>query len=229
MRTRWVLGLVSICTVALLGSCGGNTSGNSVSSLGSEGQHCYPNGTCNGGLSCLSNLCVDAGAGGNGGAGVDASFGTGGTPNSAGASGAGGGAGGTSGAGGASGGSGGTAGSAGAATGGSGGAPDPCNSMTCLAPGQCVNGVCQCPYAETYCSGVCVDTQSNSMDCGACGHACAYGSQCISGQCQTNGSCQPAFCPSTGFGTPCCVTVNGPCGTDTGSGCMQHTTLDAGP
>lgn len=33
------------------------------------------------------------------------------------------------------------------------------------------------------------------------------------------GSCNPAFCPTT-FGTPCCLTQNGPCGVDMGMGCM---------
>ncbi len=38
------------------------------------------------------------------------------------------------------------------------------------------------------------------------------------------GSCNPAFCPSSGFGQACCVTSNGPCGTDTGTGCQQTST-----
>ncbi|MCB9605132.1 MAG: hypothetical protein H6716_01000 [Polyangiaceae bacterium] len=37
------------------------------------------------------------------------------------------------------------------------------------------------------------------------------------------GTCNPAFCPNSGFGTPCCVTNNGPCGYDTGMGCQQST------
>ena len=38
------------------------------------------------------------------------------------------------------------------------------------------------------------------------------------------GTCNPAFCPTSGFGTPCCVTPNGPCGVDTGTGCQQGST-----
>ena len=34
------------------------------------------------------------------------------------------------------------------------------------------------------------------------------------------GSCNESFCPNPGFGTPCCVTPNGPCGADMGMGCM---------
>jgi hypothetical protein len=37
------------------------------------------------------------------------------------------------------------------------------------------------------------------------------------------GSCLPAYCQTTGFGTGCCVTPNGPCGTDMGNGCMSNT------
>ena len=35
------------------------------------------------------------------------------------------------------------------------------------------------------------------------------------------GTCNPAFCPNSGFGTPCCVMADGPCGYDTGMGCSQ--------
>jgi len=38
------------------------------------------------------------------------------------------------------------------------------------------------------------------------------------------GTCNPAFCPTSGFGQPCCVTPNGPCGVDTGTGCQQGST-----
>ena len=37
------------------------------------------------------------------------------------------------------------------------------------------------------------------------------------------GSCNPAFCPNSGVGQPCCVTPNGPCGSDTGAGCVTAT------
>jgi hypothetical protein len=35
------------------------------------------------------------------------------------------------------------------------------------------------------------------------------------------GSCTPTFCPSDGFGEPCCVAANGPCGFDLGMGCVS--------
>jgi hypothetical protein len=34
------------------------------------------------------------------------------------------------------------------------------------------------------------------------------------------GTCNPQFCPNTGMGSPCCVTAQGPCGMNYGSGCM---------
>ena len=37
----------------------------------------------------------------------------------------------------------------------------------------------------------------------------------------TPGTCNPMFCPSPSVGTACCVTANGPCGTDTGVGCSN--------
>jgi hypothetical protein len=34
-----------------------------------------------------------------------------------------------------------------------------------------------------------------------------------------SGTCNPAFCPSSTTGTACCLTPNGPCGLNAGSGC----------
>jgi hypothetical protein len=80
--------------------CGGSTS------QGGERQGCYANGTCNAGLSCLSNICVSEGGGGAGGgaggAGGGAAGGGGGASGHAGAGG-GSGAGGHAGSGGAGG------------------------------------------------------------------------------------------------------------------------------
>lgn len=49
-----------------------------------------------------------------------------------------------------------------------------------------------CPTGQTLCSGVCVDTQSNTSDCGACGNVCPTGDSCIAGVCTAQGSCAPA-------------------------------------
>ena len=105
----------------------------STPSQGGEGQACYPNKTCNVGLSCFSNLCVSAGTGGAGGtAGAAGTRGAGGVAGAT-ATTSTGGAAGTHASGGATGGAGGLAGTgAGGTTGGAGGAasagPFFCNS-----------------------------------------------------------------------------------------------------
>jgi hypothetical protein len=87
-------GVVDACSSGGSGGVGG-AGGNDASAMGGEGQPCYPNDTCNAGLSCLSNLCVDAGSGGTAGAagaggsaGSSGASGTGGTAGAAGSGGA---------------------------------------------------------------------------------------------------------------------------------------------
>jgi hypothetical protein len=76
----------------------------------------------------------------------------------------------------------------------------------------------------TKCSGVCVDTQTDKANCGACGHVCQNADVCSQGQCVAN--CSSAQCgaqncmgfTSTGCGAPpCSGTV---CGTACGSVCV---------
>jgi len=57
------MALVVVAGVSI--SCGSSTS-----KQGGERQDCYPNGTCNAGLICLSNLCVDGGGTGTPDGGV---------------------------------------------------------------------------------------------------------------------------------------------------------------
>ncbi len=56
--------------VALLFSCAGGNADNgdqpSTNTPGAEGNPCFPNGTCMSGLTCLSKMCVNTGAGGSG-------------------------------------------------------------------------------------------------------------------------------------------------------------------
>ncbi len=89
--------------LALLLGCGGSSGGQ-----GGERQACYPNGTCNVGLTCASQVCVNLGTGGQGGA--SGASGGAGQGNQAGGNGAGGQA------------DGGPAGSGGRGPGGTGGA-----------------------------------------------------------------------------------------------------------
>jgi hypothetical protein len=51
----------------------------SCNSQGAEGQSCYPNGTCNAGLTCASDLCVNVGADGGDASTSDAGTGDAGT------------------------------------------------------------------------------------------------------------------------------------------------------
>jgi fibro-slime domain-containing protein len=74
-RQAW-LAIAAAASTAFGAACS-----SSSSSQGGEGQHCYPNGTCNAGLVCLSNLCAmqpDGGRGGAGGGGASGRGGSGG-------------------------------------------------------------------------------------------------------------------------------------------------------
>jgi hypothetical protein len=60
--------LMTVCAATLL-ACGGSNSDNHV---GAEGSPCYPNDTCDPGLTCLSTLCVRVVLGDGGGDTTDA-------------------------------------------------------------------------------------------------------------------------------------------------------------
>jgi sugar lactone lactonase YvrE len=66
VSVRWSVSAV-LAAAALAIGCGSSAG----ISAGAEGGHCYPNSTCNAGLTCASTLCVrlDAGAAGSGAAG----------------------------------------------------------------------------------------------------------------------------------------------------------------
>ena len=69
MRLSFAVGAVTSLAVA----CGSSVK------QGGERQDCYPNGTCNMGLVCLSNTCVSLGDGGGGSGGGGGTMGGGGT------------------------------------------------------------------------------------------------------------------------------------------------------
>ena len=60
-RPLVLLGYLGVATFLAYG-CSSSSSGGGAQ--GGEGQACFPNGTCNAGLTCYSNLCVNAGADG---------------------------------------------------------------------------------------------------------------------------------------------------------------------
>jgi hypothetical protein len=94
-----------VLVAAMAGACGGGSMTPPPPCEGMERCSCYPNGTCNAGLECLSNLCVARGTGG--------AMGAAGATGTAGTTGNGGSATGTAGAGGSIGGQTGTAGAGG--------------------------------------------------------------------------------------------------------------------
>jgi hypothetical protein len=57
-------------------------------------------------------------------------------------------------------------------------------SVTTKIPGATVTSVNPaCPSGQTSCDGSCIDTQSNSQHCGACGNVCNTGEPCSEGTC----------------------------------------------
>jgi alpha-tubulin suppressor-like RCC1 family protein len=66
------------------------------------------------------------------------------------------------------------------------GAPDTSVTDTSVtdAPEDAADAACVAP--KTTCSGACVDTSTDTSNCGACGHACATGAACKSGHCDND-------------------------------------------
>lgn len=75
--------MVVVAAAAMAGACGGGTMTPPPPCEGAERCSCYPNGTCNAGLECLSNLCVSTTTGVAGATGTAGAIGTAGTGGSA--------------------------------------------------------------------------------------------------------------------------------------------------
>ncbi len=43
-----------------------------------------------------------------------------------------------------------------------------------------------CPSGQTSCNGTCIDTSSDSNNCGYCGNVCSSGTSCVSGTCSAS-------------------------------------------
>ena len=67
------------------------------------------------------------------------------------------------------------------------------NQTACTGAATCSGGTCVC--SKTTCGSACVDTATDSTNCGACGHNC-LGGQCIASQ------CQPTVVANTPAGAP---------------------------
>lgn len=80
MRPLHLLGSLTLVLALMACSSSDGSGTGQPKKEGAEGNSCYPNGTCDAGLTCLSKLCVVAEAsGGTGGTGGGAAAGTSGT------------------------------------------------------------------------------------------------------------------------------------------------------
>ena len=80
----------------------------------------------------------------------------------------------------------------------------------------CQSGLCKCPGAEVVCSGTCIDTSTDSANCGTCGTACSGGTTCQKGACECPGTQKVCFglCTDTSSDSTNC----GTCGINCASG-----------
>lgn len=81
----------------------------------------------------------------------------------------------------------------------SGGSPYSCQASKCKT---------SCPSGKTQCGDQCVDTQSDNLNCGSCGHVCSGNHACDYSKCSTN-SCAYDTCTvddkyDSGKHTECC-------------------------
>ena len=71
---------------------------------------------------------------------------------------------------------------------------------------SCVLGTCApCGPGQEMCASVCTQTQSDPLNCGACGHACAGGKLCVSGSCTSTNT----FWIATGLSQPADIVTDG--------------------
>lgn len=60
-----------------------------------------------------------------------------------------------------------------------------CAGNSCVSAALCTAGACQpCPTGQIACAGQCVDPQTNSDHCGACGTICRGMNTCTAGSCR---------------------------------------------
>ena len=82
----------------------------------------------------------------------------------------------------------------------------------------CVNSACTvtCPALKTACDGACVDTKTDSANCGACGTACQLTETCTGGICCTTGqkNCS-GVCSDTNVDAKNCGACGTVCGVST--------------
>ncbi|MCC6564003.1 hypothetical protein IT087_03860 [Candidatus Uhrbacteria bacterium] len=81
-----------------------------------------------------------------------------------------------------------------------------CDFGRCYSRTPCDAGTCVCPAGSSLCSGACLDTMTDVLNCGSCGNACPAGRTCNAGTCGCPGG--GTVCPSSGGGTSCVNTAS---------------------
>ena len=110
-------------------------------------------------------------------------------------------------------------------------------TQTCSS--ACAWGACVCSSGDTLCGGACVDEQTNTSNCGSCGHTCNNGEPCNQGTCGPLSFSSPAgsyACPmqltisDSLSDSEICYTTNGVSpGCDPDSGECSIGTIYGGP
>ena len=90
--------------------------------------------------------------------------------------------------------------------------------------GACVDGACAGASGTTLCKGQCIQTESDSNNCGGCGTSCPAAQSCVNGTCGCPGA-TPTFCAEsetcsdTSSDPDNCGSCGNACGT--GDGCTN--------
>jgi hypothetical protein len=91
---------------------------------------------------------------------------------------------------------------------------------TCPVGAKCVQGACQCPSGQMECGDACVDTRTDTKNCGACGKACGADAgggggawACVTGSCTLTCSGTKQACGGSCVDTQADTNHCGACGT----------------
>jgi hypothetical protein len=73
--------------------------------------------------------------------------------------------------------------------------------------GKCTSVLTNCPGTTKDCSGGCVNTNADPLNCGDCGIVCAPNQLCVAGGCQDyfTAPCTSCPCAACGSAHACCT------------------------